>query len=197
MIIVTLDGSHSPDSRAAQLLAYLGECLAYNAQDVRALAARELPAGELARGAASGATRRQLDGALSGADAVVVLTPVCQGAYSGLLKSCFDLLADDALSGKVVLPIAVGRDNTHQLSIQHALKPVLDAVGARLVLGCLYITENHLRVHDDGLLVLDHATENRLEAGLGRLLDALGDRRSEAATVRMVPRHARRVRCRC
>jgi len=71
----------------------------------------------------------------------LVATPIYKAAYSGLLKSFLDLLPQDGLRGKTVLPLATGGSTAHLLALDYALKPVLGALGARHILDSVYATD--------------------------------------------------------
>lgn len=72
---------------------------------------------------------------------VVVGTPIYRATYSGLLKIFFDLLPQDALAGKVAIPIATGAGPTHLLAVDHGLRPLLASVGALVVATGVYGTD--------------------------------------------------------
>ncbi|MBC2863936.1 FMN reductase [Streptomyces mexicanus] len=66
--------------------------------------------------------------AVTGADGLIVVTPVFSASYSGLFKSFFDVLGAwdrDALAGKPVLIAATGGSARHSLVLDHALRPLL------------------------------------------------------------------------
>ncbi|MGW0698263.1 FMN reductase [Streptomyces sp. NPDC002867] len=62
--------------------------------------------------------------AVTGADALIAVTPVFTASYSGLFKSFFDLIEPDALGGKPVLIAATGGTARHSLVLEHALRPL-------------------------------------------------------------------------
>jgi FMN reductase len=62
--------------------------------------------------------------AVSSADAVIAVTPVFSGSYSGLFKSFFDVLDRDALVGTPVLLAATGGSARHSLVLDYALRPL-------------------------------------------------------------------------
>ncbi|MEU0069786.1 FMN reductase [Streptomyces sp. NPDC006332] len=65
--------------------------------------------------------------AVTGADGLIVVTPVFSASYSGLFKSFFDVLSvsdQDALAGKPVLIAATGGSARHSLVLDHALRPL-------------------------------------------------------------------------
>lgn len=72
---------------------------------------------------------------------LVVSTPVYRATYSGLLKVFFDLLPQDALAGKVAIPIATGGGAAHLLAVDHGLRPLLASVGALVVATGVYGTD--------------------------------------------------------
>ncbi|MDQ1047675.1 FMN reductase [Streptomyces sp. V4I2] len=62
--------------------------------------------------------------AVTGADGLVVVTPVFSASYSGLFKSFFDVIDKDALAGMPVLIAATGGTARHSLVLDHALRPL-------------------------------------------------------------------------
>ncbi|WP_345800944.1 NAD(P)H-dependent oxidoreductase [Microbacterium sp. AZCO] len=61
---------------------------------------------------------------LGRSDLVVVGTPIYRGSYTGLFKSFFDLVHQDALEGVPVLLAAGGGNDQHTLAIDHELRPL-------------------------------------------------------------------------
>jgi FMN reductase len=76
---------------------------------------------------------------------LVVSTPIYRATYSGLLKVFFDLLPQDALAGKVAIPIATGGGPSHLLAVDHGLRPLLASVGALVVATGIYGTDAQFR----------------------------------------------------
>ncbi|MCV2395868.1 NAD(P)H-dependent oxidoreductase [Actinotalea sp. M2MS4P-6] len=64
------------------------------------------------------------------ADAVVLVTPIYSGAYTGMVKDLVDLLPEDALAGVPVLMGATGGTGRHALALDHTLRPLLGHVHA-------------------------------------------------------------------
>ncbi|MFJ5557469.1 FMN reductase [Streptomyces sp. NPDC093250] len=106
--------------------------------DVRVIELREL-AVEIAHTFTNGFPGRALSeafDAVSGADGLIVVTPVFSGSYSGLFKSFFDALSvtdPDALAGKPVLIAATGGTARHSLVLDHALRPLFSHLRAVVV----------------------------------------------------------------
>jgi FMN reductase len=61
---------------------------------------------------------------VSGADALIAVTPIFSASYSGLFKTFFDVLDKDALVGKPVLMGATAGTARHSLALEHALRPL-------------------------------------------------------------------------
>ena len=70
---------------------------------------------------------------VTGADALVVVTPTFQGSYSGLFKSFMDLVEAGTLRGMPVVLAATGGTERHSLVIEHALRPMFSYLGALTV----------------------------------------------------------------
>lgn len=78
-----------------------------------------------------------------GADALIAVTPVFSGSYSGLFKSFFDNLDVNALEGKPVLVGATGGSARHSLMLEHAMRPLFSYLHASVVpTGVMAATED-------------------------------------------------------
>jgi FMN reductase len=64
------------------------------------------------------------------ADAVILVTPIYSGAYTGMVKDLVDLLPEDALAGVPVLMGGTGGTVRHALALEHTLRPLLGHVHA-------------------------------------------------------------------
>lgn len=103
--------------------------------DVQVVELREL-AVDIAHNFTNGFAGRALTAALdavTGADGLIVVTPVFSASYSGLFKSFFDVLEPDALAGKPVLIAATGGTARHSLVLEHALRPLFAYLKAVVV----------------------------------------------------------------
>ena len=112
------------------------------------------------------------------ADAVVIATPVYKAAYSGILKAFLDLLPQDGLRGKLVLPLATGGSQSHMLALDYGLRPVLSALDAKHVLPSIYATDLQINWSAEQGLTLDAAIAKRVSDGIENLsasLSALSD----------------------
>jgi FMN reductase len=70
---------------------------------------------------------------VTAADALVAVTPVFTASYSGLFKTFFDVLDQDALVGKPTIIAATAGTARHSLVLEHALRPVLSYLRAVVV----------------------------------------------------------------
>ncbi|MFI9563377.1 FMN reductase [Streptomyces rishiriensis] len=76
--------------------------------------------------------------AVTDADGLIVVTPVFSASYSGLFKSFFDVLDQEALAGKPVLIAATGGSARHSLVLEHALRPLFSYLRAVVVPTAVY-----------------------------------------------------------
>ncbi|MFC8431514.1 FMN reductase [Streptomyces sp. NPDC057253] len=103
--------------------------------DVQVVELREL-AVDIAHNFTNGFAGRALSAAVdavTGADGLIVVTPVFSASYSGLFKSFFDVIEPDALAGKPVLIAATGGTARHSLVLDHALRPLFSYLKAVVV----------------------------------------------------------------
>jgi FMN reductase len=173
--VLTIVGSPSANSRSAAVLEQLGETLAGQGLRTRALNVRDLPPEDLIYGRVESPAVLEWAAQLRQARAVLIATPIYKASFSGVLKSFLDLLPQQALAGKLVLPIATGGTPLHALAIDYALRPVLVALGAQHILSGVYILDTQIQIGPDGVQ-LDAAIAQRLDGALQLLLDALVSR---------------------
>ncbi|GAA3053652.1 FMN reductase [Kitasatospora albolonga] len=122
-------------SAAVGQLAALGRTVSTEVVELRELA------GEVAHHLVTGFPAPRLAAAVeavTGADGLVVVTPVFTASYSGLFKSFFDVIAPDALAGKPVLVAATGGTPRHSLVLEHALRPLFAYLRATVVPTAVY-----------------------------------------------------------
>ena len=140
MSIVALSGSPSAHSRSTALLRHvLGRFP--DAVGRAEIVLRDLPPAALVRAQFDDPAIRRATEQVAAARLVVIATPIYKASYSGLLKTFLDLLPQDALRGKTVLPLGTGGSAAHLLALDYALRPVLAALGARHVLDSVYAVD--------------------------------------------------------
>ncbi|ROT27259.1 FMN reductase [Micromonospora sp. HM5-17] len=86
----------------------------------------------LSTGYSSEPLKAALD-AVAGADGLIAVTPIFNASYSGLFKSFFDALPEDALAGRPVLIAATGGTARHSLALDHTLRPMFSYLRAVVV----------------------------------------------------------------
>jgi FMN reductase len=169
MNVVLLGGSPSAPSTTWRLLQLVGERLVELGHRTVSLQVRELPAQALLRADVADPAIADAVALVAAADAVVVATPVYKASFSGVLKLFLDLLPQDGLDGKLVLPLATGGSQSHMLAIDYALRPVLASLGPRQILPGIYSTSEQLPWHPERGLQVAPAIAARVETGAQHL----------------------------
>ena len=140
---------------------------------------------EIAHNFTNGFPGRQLAAAIdavTSADGLIVVTPVFSASYSGLFKSCFDVIEKDALAGLPVLIAATGGTARHSLVLEHALRPLFAHLRAVVVPTGVYAASE-----DWGAEGLNGRIE-RAAGELAALMQGLsGSRRSAGDDLAVVP----------
>lgn len=173
MSVILISGSPSPTSSGTRLLHHIGERLASQGHHCTRLQVRDLPAHALLHADYRDAAIVRAVAQVAAADAVVISTPVYKAAYAGILKAFLDLLPQDGLDGKLVLPVATGGSQSHMLSLDYALRPVLASLSARFILPSIYTTSDQLQWHAEQGLLLDAAISGRVMRGVEQLSSEL------------------------
>ncbi|NUV62179.1 CE1759 family FMN reductase [Streptomyces sp. CAI-85] len=142
---------------------------------------------EIAHNFTNGFPGRKLAAALdavAGADGLIVVTPVFSASYSGLFKSFFDVLDQDALTGKPVLIAATGGSARHSLVLEHALRPLFAYLRAVVVPTAVYAASE-----DWGAEGLPERVE-RAAGELAALMTGLSAARPDAPAAPAAPAEA-------
>jgi len=172
--VLLIAGSPTSPSRSSALLEAVGQRLEGRGARIDRIAVRELPAQPLLHADWSHPAVERVIAQVAEARVVVIATPVYKAAYSGILKVLLDLLPQDGLKGKTVLPLATGGSPHHMLALDYALRPVLQALAARQILPGIYATDSQVtltpegayQVHTDLARRLDDAAEALATEGL-------------------------------
>jgi FMN reductase len=113
--------------------------------------------------------------AVTGADALVAVTPIFNASYSGLFKSFFDVLDEGALTDMPVLAGATGGTARHSLALEHALRPMFTYLRAVVVPTAVFAAPE-----DWASGTADGALRRRIERAAGELAGELGRRKRTA-----------------
>ncbi len=171
--IVAIAGSPSHPSRTYGLLEYAKTFLQQKGLQTDVISVRDLPAEDLIFGRYESTALEQPKALLARATGVIIATPIYKAAYTGVLKAFLDLLPQKALSGKVVLPIATGGAIAHALAVDYTLKPVLSELGAKHLLGSLYVVDKQIELQADGKLQFDEEIAQKVNDVLNDFVQAV------------------------
>lgn len=171
--ILAVSGSPSPHSRTALAADHVLAALTVAGFTTSHLAVRDLPQRDLLAAARDAPALWDAADAVARADGIVIATPVYKASYTGLLKAFLDLLPENALAGKVVLPLATGGTVGHLLAIDYALRPVLTALGADHVVQGRFLLEQDILRGPDGTGSLAPSAESRIAESVDQFVGAL------------------------
>lgn len=129
-------GNPLTPSRTRVAADHFSDILAELGGDVTTIDLALIPVDGLAHGRPEVEAEEALD-VMKAADLIMAVTPIYKASYTGLLKLVFDGFQHEALAGKVAIPIMLGAWPGHFLALDHALKPVFSALGARPTKGLL------------------------------------------------------------
>lgn len=105
---------------------------------------------------------------------VILATPVYKAAYTGLLKAFLDLLPQDGLAGKIVLPIAtrqlVGPFALHRLRTEAGV----ECAGRFIHTAGVYVQDSQLQLSEGHLQSIEDSAAKRLNQALLSLTHAVG-----------------------
>lgn len=164
------------------MLQYIGDQLASQGHRCSRLQVRDLPAEALLHADLNAPAIVRAIALVQDADAIVIATPVYKASYTGILKAFLDLLPQDGLDGKLVLPLATGGSQSHMLVLDYALRPVLASLAARFILPGIYATSEQLPWTLEAGLIPAPPIATRIAQGVTQLsseLAALRQRRTQ------------------
>jgi FMN reductase len=139
--------------------------------------ARDL-ADNLVTGFANGPLRTAVE-TVSGADALIAVTPIFSASYSGLFKTFFDVLDKEALVGKPVLLGATAGTARHSLALEHAVRPLFAYLRAVAVPTAVFAASEDWA----GAGGVDRALADRIDRAAGELADLVTGRPAAAKPV--------------
>ena len=194
MSVLLIAASPTQPSRSAALLDAVGQRLQARGAYTEHLSLRELEPRALLLADTRHPHIAQAVAQVASAQVVVVATPVYKAAYSGVLKVFLDLLAQTALQGKTVLPLATGCSPHHMLALDYALRPVLQSLGAKHILPGIYASDAQITSTAQGSYTIGTDIAARLDDAVHTLVtEALRPRTTSAAAFAPVP--FAQVRC--
>jgi FMN reductase len=176
--IVLISGSPSAISRSNGIIKHVRLQLTSLGFDAVIINLRDFPPADLIYAHYDSAAFSEAKEWIAAAAGVVVATPIYKASYSGILKTFLDILPQNALRGKTVLPIASGGSPGHLLAIDYALKPVLSVLGATDLLQGVYAVDEQIKLSDTGELWLHDDLRERLRGALDQLANSVNRRPS-------------------
>ena len=194
MSALLLAGSPSQHSRSAALLDAVAQRLRGRGAQVDRIHIRDLSPQALLLADTGHPSISQAVAQVAAARVLVVSTPVYKAAYSGVLKVFLDLLAQTALQGKTVLPLATGGSPHHMLALDYALRPVLQSLGAKSILPGIYATDSQVTLTPEGTYHVQADIAARLDDAVNVLVTETL-RPSPAQATRFAPVNFADVRC--
>ncbi len=167
--VLLINGSPTPVSRSAALLDHARSTLEAAGIEVRAASILDFPAEDLVQARYASDSFATFIAEVAAASGIVVSTPVYKASFSGGLKALLDILPQEALLGKAILPLASAGTISHLLAIDYALKPVLSVLGARDIEQGVFAVDDQFDKNDGGYVLKAELVE-RLERNLGYLI---------------------------
>lgn len=126
---------------------------------------------------------REMVEAIESADAIIAVSPVYKGSYTGLFKHLFDFVEPSRLAGKPVVIGATGGGQRHGLVVEHQIRPLFGFFCAMTAPTSVYASDGDF---EDGVLAAPSVIARAAAAGselaaLLRLVEAGRDPERRAA----------------
>lgn len=120
------------------------------------------------------ADARRVVEAVEQSDALIAVSPVFKGSYSGLFKHLFDFVSPTALANRPVVIGATGGGQRHGLIVEHQLRPLFGFFSALTVPTSVYASDHEFK---DGIPA-DPALRERIDSAGAQLAALLSSRRA-------------------
>lgn len=146
---IFLSASAGKVSRCELLVDVISTLLGPRFEALGHVRVRDLPAGPLLAGQAGDAEISKALQLVEDAEAIILVTPIYKGSYSGLLKVFLDVLPQYGMRGKFILPFAVGGSLAHMQMLDYSLRPVLQTMWPAHIGQGSFVLDQHI-VSDNG-----------------------------------------------
>jgi FMN reductase len=170
--IAIITGSPTRPSRTLGLARIVEQRLEQAGFRLRTIHVRDLPPAALLHADFNDPAIKEAAEVIAQAHGVVVASPVYKAAYTGVLKAFIDLLPQFALRGKVILPLLTGGTLAHVLALDYAVRPVLQSLDPKLIVGGLFVLDKGIELTDDGARI-DPEAGTRLEQVTQAFIDGV------------------------
>lgn len=157
--IVIISGSTATLSGSEQVLRYFGSLLHERQFSVTHMSVKDVAYQDLFDMNINSPKIKQMTALIENAHGILIGSPVYKGAYSGVLKAFIDLLPQDVLKHKPVLPIMTGGSPSHLLALEYTLKPLLATLKAHNLKG-LYLLDQTINKQRE-IPIVDEETIQR------------------------------------
>ena len=164
-----INGSPTAISRSSALLNHASGALEAAGIEVSHSSILDFPAEDLVQARYASSSFATFIADVNAANGIIVSTPIYKASFSGGLKALLDILPQDALLGKAILPLASAGTISHLLAIDYALKPVLSVLGARDIEQGVFAVDDQFEKADGGYTLKPELVE-RLDRNLGYLI---------------------------
>ncbi|MFC5529364.1 NADPH-dependent FMN reductase [Cohnella yongneupensis] len=171
--IIVISGSPTASSRLHGLIQYSEAQLKQQGHEVVHLQVAELPAEDLIKANFASSAVIEAVAKVERADAVIIASPVYKASYTGVLKTFLDLIPQKGFQGKLIVPLFIGGTIAHLLSIDYALKPVANALGATNILSGVYAIDQWVEKAEGGGFNLSDELKSRLDGTIAQLAEEL------------------------
>lgn len=181
--ILLISGSPATNSKSAALLRYAEEKLTQSGLTSASLSVRDFPAEDLIHARYDSPAFESLKEQVAKATGLIIATPIYKASYTGSLKALLDILPQNALRGKKVLPLATGGTLGHLLAVEYSLRPVLAVLGASHIQQAVYGVDSQFQSVEPQLR-LEPELQERFDEALGtfaRDIKAVSDPYAQAA----------------
>ncbi|WP_035745974.1 FMN reductase [Haematomicrobium sanguinis] len=111
---------------------------------------------------------------VTGADAIIAVSPVFTASISGLFKSFFDILEPDSLIGKPVLLGATGGSARHSLVIDYVMRPMFAYLRTLTAPTGVYAAPNDWGRGDENIIPLDDRVKRAATEFANQIMFARG-----------------------
>jgi FMN reductase len=167
--VVLIAGSPTLNSRSSALLAHVGSELGAS---TRHWSVRDFEPADLLLGRYDSPQIVEFVRSVSEAKALLFSTPVYKAVYAGALKVIVDLIAPDALQGKVLLGLATAKLDAHETTVDRAFVELFKFFRGSKALPTLFLLDSELTLGDAGL-TLSAVGQARVAAAVDGLRSAL------------------------
>ena len=141
-VAIAVLGSPIPNSSSKKITQLVLDSLESKGWKTYIIELSELPSDALLLRSKSDIVDSALN-SVEAADLVILATPTYRATYTGLMKVFFDQFPQDALQGKLALPIQTGGSADHSLTIEYGMSPMVRSLGALVLSNTIYAWGAH------------------------------------------------------